>query len=248
MCGIIGIRSRDKEISEVIIKELLKQSQIRGKHATGIAYFHGRKIKSIVDSIPAEKFAEKQNFPDSEYMIGHVRYSTSDLNYNQPITDRISIVHNGIITQEPFKNWEEHFGYKDYQTKNDTEILLKCLQAKKQPFIEFPTSSVAVGVLEDNKMYCFRNNTRPLWIFSSVNKENNIPLFNGFASTEDIIQRTFDSFDGIFEVDVFKAEPYIKYIFMANGMIQKIPMKSKPVLFKEDQQKATEIERKYVGH
>lgn len=246
MCGIIGIRCRDKEISEMVFKELLIQSQIRGKHATGIAYFNGKKIKSIVEATPAKKFAEKQNFPASEYMIGHVRYSTSDLNYNQPITDRISIVHNGIITQEPFKNWEKHFGYSDYQTRNDTEILLKCLQLKKQPFIEFPNASAAVGVLEDNKMYCFRNNTRPLWIFQSVMEVDGVPLFSGFASTKDIITRTFEEFDSMFEVEIIPVEPFMKYIFMGNGTITKIPMKSEPTLFKKDQQKSTKIERKYV--
>jgi hypothetical protein len=236
MCGIVGLRCKDQEISEMVLKELLINSQIRGKHATGIAYFEGKRIKSIITSIPAEKFIKKQIFPDSEYIIGHVRYSTSNLKYNQPLTDRISVVHNGVITQEQFENWEDHFGYSNFQTKNDTEILLKCLQAKKQP----------AGVLEDNKMYCFRNNTRPLHMFKSVIEIDGIPLFNGFASTEDIIKRTFKAFDSMFDVEIIPIEPFVKYIFMGNGSLSKISMKHDPNLFDQDQQTSTKIESNYV--
>lgn len=243
MCGIIGLRCRDKEISKTIVEELLLQSQIRGKHATGLSFFDGRKIKTIIDPIPSQKFIKKQNFDGSEYVLGHVRYSTSDLSYNQPITDRLSIVHNGIITQEKFEKWEQDFEFKDYQTKNDTEILLKCLQVKKQPFLEFLNCSVAAGVLEDGKMYCFRNNMRPLWIFQSEYELNGVPLFNGFASTEDIINRTFNEVG--FEVTKFKILPYMKYIFMGNGVISTIPMKYEQ-LNKSDQQVSTKIENKYV--
>ena len=56
-------------------------------------------------------------------MIGHCRYSTSDLQYNQPIyNDDYSIAHNGVVSQEMPERWKELYGY-DCKTKNDSELI-----------------------------------------------------------------------------------------------------------------------------
>src|ERR1700693_5119376 len=102
MCGIVGITCQDGELTAMLMKEFLLQSQIRGKHATGISYIEKNKIKTIKEPVSANKFI-KREFPHSTMMIGHTRYSTSDIEYNQPISNsELSIVHNGIITQESF--------------------------------------------------------------------------------------------------------------------------------------------------
>ena len=254
MCGIIGIRCKDTELGGYIFEELLLQSQIRGKHATGMSYFENGVIKTEIRPIKSSSFVELVEMPDSEFIIGHVRYSTSDLNYNQPLNNnKISIVHNGVMTQENPDDWEKHFGYDNFKTKNDSELLLKCLSSenifnKKLLFNKFPNSSIACGMLENNKMCCFRNNTRPLWIFESViENDNGNPFFSGFASTSDIIKRTFEKID--IETKWYEIKPFHKYIFMNDGKINKTLMISSlppDTLFKEDQQKSTKIERKYV--
>jgi glutamine phosphoribosylpyrophosphate amidotransferase len=47
MCAIIGVNSVDAELTPMVMKEFLVQSQIRGKHATGISYVDNGKIKTI---------------------------------------------------------------------------------------------------------------------------------------------------------------------------------------------------------
>lgn len=251
MCGIIGLRCSDNEISGMIFEELLQQSQIRGKHATGIAYLNNGNIESESRPISADKFINITEVPDSEFIIGHTRYSTSDLHYNQPMVNRkMAIVHNGVITQEHPKDWFEHYKYTDFETKNDSELLLKCLSddnifVRKLLFKKFNKASIACGVLETEKMYCFRNTKRPLWYFDSVWEIDGKSLFSGFASTASIIRRTFDKLD--IPISFKEVEPFTKYIFNSNGKIEKVSM-NEPTdeISKLEYQKPTKIESKYV--
>lgn len=251
MCGILGIRCKETEIGGMIFEELLRQSQIRGKHATGMSYYDNDKIETETRPIPANSFADLVEMPESTYILGHVRYSTSDLNYNQPISNnKLSISHNGVVTQESPEKWEKHYGYEKFKTKNDSELILKCLSHdnifnRKLLFAKFPTASIACGVLKNKKMSCFRNNTRPLWIFESVICFGEEPLFTGFASTKDIIERTFSQFDSYFEVKIKEAKPFTEYVFEENGDIKEVKM-TKPSNATADQQKSTKIESKYV--
>lgn len=251
MCGILGIRCKDTEIGGVIFEQLLRQSQIRGKHATGISYYENDKIETETRPIPANSFADLVEMPESTYILGHTRYSTSNLMYNQPISNnKLSIAHNGVITQEAPEKWEKHFGYDNLKTTNDSELVLKCLSHdnvfnRKLLFTKFPTASIACGVLKNKKMSCFRNNTRPLWIFESVICFGDEPAFTGFASTKDIIERTFKEFDSYFEVIIKEAKPFVEYVFEEDGTIKELKM-TKPSIMTPDQQKSTKIESKYV--
>lgn len=228
MCGIVGIISQDEELTGMLMKEFLLQSQIRGRHATGIAYLNATgKVESFSQPRPASLFI-KHNFPESKMMLGHTRYSTSDIAYNQPISNQnLAIVHNGIITQEAFENWERHFGYKHFKTKNDTELLLKCIDQKENPFLKYINGSIACGVLTERGIYCMRNNTRPLYYFTNE-------YFSGFASTEDIIKRSTKKLE--IEVNIFKTSPFRKYFFERNDIRTEVIKHNKTMLFSEDQQ------------
>jgi len=229
MCGIIGISCQDGELTSMLMKEFLLQSQIRGKHATGIAYLDKGKVKSISEPIPSSEFI-KRDFPESSLMIGHTRYSTSDIRFNQPIaTQEIALVHNGVITQEAFDNWSEHFKYSNFSTENDTELLLKCVEDFDNPFLKFINASIACGILSRHELICVRNNTRPLWLFFNEH-------FCGFASTEDIIKRSTENL-GI-EVEVQKTEPFKEYHFteVGRGVWDKKVKHNQTMLFSEDQQ------------
>jgi len=229
MCSIVGITSTDAELTSDLMKEFLIQGQIRGKHATGVAYLKNNKVEALKQAVPAEEFTQRDFFPKSKTMIGHTRYSTSDIHYNQPISNqKIAIVHNGVITQENPENWEQHFDFTDFETKNDTELLLKCLAQNANPFLEFVNASIACGVLTDKgEMYCMRNNTRPLWLFKSE-------YFQGFCSTSDMILRVIKKLD--IEVDIIATKPFHKYIFMKQDIrVDKINH-NKEVLFSKDQQ------------
>ena len=179
MCAVIGalIQNPTKQDFE-IIRNIFLESKIRGMHATGISFLPkwNDRVVTIKDSIPADKFVETHLHEDNLkemingdgnlYLIGHCRYSTSDLLYNQPIAnDEHAIVHNGVITQELPENWKKLFNYV-CETKNDSELVLH----SGSPLEEYQDASMAVCELTiDKKLLVYRNGKRPLYLTSLVN-------------------------------------------------------------------------------
>ena len=226
MCGIISGSLIDKNYFNNYknhIINLYLQSQIRGKHATGISCGNDLiENHSLPES--SELFIKEQQFnkileiSKENNLIGHIRYSTSDIDYNQPIriNKRFSISHNGVITQREFKYWDEHYKnlLEDYKlkTKNDTELLgiafYKFIKGDERfnPFIYFKNSSIAAVCLYRNKIYFFRNGKRPLYYY-----KNNKYFF--VASTKDIFLRS-----RLKEKYIKKVEPFKIYIY-SNGKI-----------------------------
>lgn len=216
MCGIIGVIGTNKNVVRQTFISLLLESQIRGRHATGISFLEDGKIVTISLPIPAIEFLPYIPKNIGNIIIGHTRYSTSNIEYNQPLTEGcFSLVHNGVITQAPFEQWENLYGYKDFQTKNDSEILLKALQ--KNMFVKLENSSIAAGFIAKNELYCFRNEQRPLYIFTT----NDEVL--GFASTENIIKRGLE--DNIHLL--YKASPNTLYNFTTSSIKEMTPLNEK---------------------
>jgi len=193
MCAVIGalIKSPSKEDFEAL-KRVFIESKIRGMHATGISFLPNwtDDIITIKEAIPADAFVEKHMHSDNFkefvnkdgnlYLIGHCRYSTSDLEYNQPIgNDSHSIVHNGVITQELPERWQELYGYKTV-TKNDSELV----QHSNDPLAEFSNMSMAVCELTacTKELTVYRNGKRPLYL-------TNLPNGVIITSTADIPKR-----------------------------------------------------------
>ena len=185
MCAVIGISIHDVTESDIeLIKRIFLESRIRGKHATGVSYIKGDAIVTFSLPVPADEFIEQFDFHDTINngdinLIGHCRYSTSDLEYNQPITDgNKAIVHNGVISQELPENWEALYGIK-CETKNDTELLLR---TEGNPFAAWPNASISAIVLYPNELKVYRNGKRPL--YETI-------VENGFilTSTKDIARR-----------------------------------------------------------
>jgi glutamine phosphoribosylpyrophosphate amidotransferase len=185
MCSVIGVKLCNVNNEDLdLVKRVFVESRIRGKHATGVSYLKEGKIYTIKDPIPAEEFVEKYNFSDfvdngDITLIGHCRYSTSDLEYNQPMTkDGLSIVHNGVITQELPENWKWLYNY-DCLTKNDSELVLH----STDPLVEFNHMSMGVCELRENGTIRFyRNGKRPIY-FTNLKKGYII------TSTADIAKR-----------------------------------------------------------
>lgn len=213
MCGVIGFKSSNIQSSKVL-KNLILESKIRGKHATGISYITGDVITTIRSPVDSHQFIEAHwggilsDFKNhgSINAIAHTRYSTSDLEYNQPIfNEHTSIVMNGVITQSSPDKWEEEFGVK-CAGKNDTEIALRYLEQYKSPLELIEThkgSSMSVCQLhQSGDLFFYRNGTRPQYYY-----EDKDLVF--VASTKDIIKRA----TGI--TDVHKTTP--NQIFIVNG-------------------------------
>jgi len=190
MCGVLGIAIKNfKEEDHDLVRGLFVQSMIRGKHATGVSYVKSGIVNTIKEPIPADEFIAKQNLNDWKnedgnlYCVGHIRYSTSDLRFNQPMaSDRLSIVHNGIISQEPPETWEDKYKLRP-ETSNDSELVLRAMEEDLNPLHHFDPASMAVCALYDDKrLVAYRNHERPLYYSLS---NNGI----AFASTADILKR-----------------------------------------------------------
>jgi len=190
MCAVIGAYiERPSSRDLVMLADVFRESSIRGLHATGISWVRDGEVKTRIDAKPATQFLESLdlnncvNEDGNLYLIGHCRYSTSDLEFNQPLwNENISIVHNGVVSQEMPENWERLYGYK-CKTKNDSELILHTLEAKKSPLLEFQNASMAVVELyKEKQLRFYRNGKRPIYFTS---------LRNGviITSTKDIAIR-----------------------------------------------------------
>ena len=199
MCGIVGIVST-KDIDVSLIDSLMKQSKIRGQHATGISYVFGDILKSKI--IPKDATAMDYENVHTKILVGHARYSTSSLEYNQPIhNEDITIVHNGVITQEDSSKWD-NTKYKFY-TKNDSEFILKSYLEDKHSILEFPDASIASIIYDNIKktLHFFRNEKRPLYY---VTTDDSVII----TSTKDILKRSDLNCD---HNKIIKCEPCLDY-------------------------------------
>lgn len=173
MCGVIGALIQNPTAKDFeTIRNVFLESKIRGMHATGMSVVYCNKIETFKEAVPADRFVHLDNLEEmvnddgNLYLIGHCRYSTSDLLYNQPIAnDTNAVVHNGVITQELAENWDKLFNYK-CETKNDSELVLH----SGSPLEEYPDASMAVCELTSAKeLLVYRNGKRPLYLTSLVN-------------------------------------------------------------------------------
>lgn len=202
MCGVIGVHLRDVSHDDLLLVDaLFRQSMIRGKHATGASYLKEEQLITVKESIPADQFMDKWDVADwvdgtTLRMIGHIRYSTSDLRFNQPFqNDYVAIAHNGVISQDP-DVWEF-----ETETENDSELILRAIEAGENPLEYYKERSMAVVTLHHDGIMAFRNHERPLWY---AKRDNGII----FASTRDILDRS-----GITS-GLHKCEPMVKYSYI----------------------------------
>ena len=191
MCGIIGFVCHHEATSNDldVLKKIMTESTIRGKHASGIAWCENSTIQSVVKPISIDKLVEEFDWNrllklHSVSLIAHARYSTSNIKYNQPIIGKsMAIVHNGVITQSEPNTWKKQYGYS-CKTKNDSELILRALESGHNPLEIFCDSSISALILNtDGLVIPMRNRQRPLW----MGKTNDGAYV--YASTYDILNR-----------------------------------------------------------
>lgn len=205
MCAVIGISS-ESIIARAEIENLLNQSMIRGKHATGIAWIENDKLNYQIVKYSADKYELPKI--NTKMLIAHCRYSTSDLNWNQPMTDEnIALVHNGVVTQADHSKWQSIYKL-NFKTKCDSEILLRHWLIDIHPL--HVEGSMSCIVLENDlkpKLHFFRNEQRPLYY--AIHNNNYY-----VASTKDILKRTKIK-------NIHKSKPCINYTLENNNLYQK---------------------------
>lgn len=140
MCGILGYKLLNGDHAPEALEffeQLLLQSQIRGKHASGVSFVMGDeepRIYTFKQSVPASMLVQSEYWSKIKSlgcteMIAHTRYSTSGTptnnNNNQPIsTGHVALVHNGLVSMATKAEFERQYGVQT-ATENDSEIILR---------------------------------------------------------------------------------------------------------------------------
>ncbi len=131
MCGIIGYTGREDAVSRLMAG--LTALEYRGYDSSGIAVFDGGALKTVKAKGRLANIREilEAHPIESGCGIGHTRWAThgepSDVNAHPHGTERLYLVHNGIV--ENYLEWKrflESHGYS-FQTETDTEVAAKLI-------------------------------------------------------------------------------------------------------------------------
>ena len=186
MCGIIGLVSK-KEVSSTLL-EGLKRLEYRGYDSSGIATINNEKIERVRSKGNLSFLEEKllnSSLPGN-IGIGHTRWAThgspEEKNAHPHITDKVAVVHNGIIeNNNQLRNQLIEAGAK-FSSDTDTEVVCHIITSylnsglSAYDSIRATMSDVrgtyAFGILilnEPNKLFAVRGGS-PLAIGSANNK------------------------------------------------------------------------------
>lgn len=136
MCGVVGIYSKDKDISKQLYYSLYS-IQHRGQESCGMAVSNGEEIKYYKDmGLVGDVFTPKQlDQLEGNMGVAHVRYSTaggSNFANCQPMVGsvrkrRLALAHNGnLVNAQTLRDMLEEDGYM-FTSNSDTEVILYIL-------------------------------------------------------------------------------------------------------------------------
>ena len=186
MCGIIGLVS-NKEVSSTLL-EGLKRLEYRGYDSSGIATINNNKIERVRSKGNLSFLEEKllNTTLPGNIGIGHTRWAThgtpEEKNAHPHITDKVAIVHNGIIeNNNQLRNQLLESGV-EFSSDTDTEVVCHVLTSYLNSGLNAYDSvratmndirgTYALGVLVLNnpdKLYAVRGGS-PIAIGSAENK------------------------------------------------------------------------------
>jgi glucosamine--fructose-6-phosphate aminotransferase (isomerizing) len=127
MCGIVGILGREPVAGQLI--DALKRLEYRGYDSAGVATLEGGaltrrraegKLRNLEGRLDAEPL-------QGTIGIGHTRWAThgrpNETNAHPHATDRVAVVHNGIIENFHELRQELMHGGARFNTETDTEVV-----------------------------------------------------------------------------------------------------------------------------
>ncbi len=133
MCGIVGILGKDDVAAPIV--EALRRLEYRGYDSAGVATIDkgeiarrraAGKLNVLREKLAREPLAGRAG-------LGHTRWATHgapiDENAHPHATDRVSIVHNGII--ENFRELRDKLAAKgrNFQSATDSEVIAQLITA-----------------------------------------------------------------------------------------------------------------------
>lgn len=131
MCGIVGILGNAPATPRIL--ESLKRLEYRGYDSAGIAVHDGGELirRRAPGKLSALEEVLSENPLSGNTGIGHTRWAThgepTEANAHPHMTDRVAIVHNGII--ENFRPLKEELLKKGatFEGETDTEVVARLL-------------------------------------------------------------------------------------------------------------------------
>ncbi|MCC6597545.1 MAG: glutamine--fructose-6-phosphate transaminase (isomerizing) [Alphaproteobacteria bacterium] len=128
MCGIIGILS-NKDVAPILV-EGLRRLEYRGYDSTGIATLYDGSIQRCRAEGKLVNLEKKLAGASvsGHIGIGHTRWAThggpTEGNAHPHATERVAVVHNGIIENYAALKAELEQGQVRFQTDTDTEVIV----------------------------------------------------------------------------------------------------------------------------
>lgn len=127
MCGIVGILGKEAVAGQVV--EALRRLEYRGYDSAGVATLEGGKLsRRRAEGKLTNLQLRLSNEPlEGLIGIGHTRWAThgrpNETNAHPHATDKLAVVHNGIIENfRELKTELEADGYR-FETQTDTEVV-----------------------------------------------------------------------------------------------------------------------------
>ena len=127
MCGIIGIIGKQPAVP--LLVDGLRRLEYRGYDSAGVATINGPRIRRRRAQGKLDRLAEKlvERPLEGTTGIGHTRWAThgipNEINAHPHVTDRVALVHNGII--ENFQELKDELAAEGsvFESETDTEVV-----------------------------------------------------------------------------------------------------------------------------
>ncbi len=134
MCGIVGIVGREPVAGQMV--DALKRLEYRGYDSAGVATLEGGhltrrraegKLRNLEQRLQRDPLA-------GTIGIGHTRWAThgkpNEINAHPHATERVAVVHNGIIENFAELRAELQAGGARFSTETDTEVVAHLVSAE----------------------------------------------------------------------------------------------------------------------
>lgn len=188
MCGIVGYVGKNN--AKDVLLDGLSALEYRGYDSAGIAVFKDNGIKVVKAKGRLSNLSDKISAGidmASGCGIGHTRWAThgqpSDVNSHPHCTERVALVHNGIIENYmELKAMLANKGY-DFVSQTDTEVAAKVIDYcyNGDPLVAI---NKAVGMIQGSYAFGIMFNDHPGRIYA-IRKDS--PLIVGLSDGQNFI-------------------------------------------------------------